>query len=502
MSIDKLATCCREERRAFQKINDRYSPNCVELFRKAFAGNQQAWTAIKAIFEPLIRSWIGTQQRIDAETVQQDALLAFYRYAPARPNLVITADLGPVLQYLCECTKTSLLMVVRKEKKSKLAVALDSVVHLVAHNDIGQHSDLRLVLDQRLEELLSPPFNATSEELEISQKEQLVFYWRFVYDIGPKNIYAENSEVFTSYQEVATIVQRLTRRLRNDNDLKELAGIRQEGASKKATGMSQDTRQNATKSALLKIALTDNDGETQNRKGQSDMSGTCKFDEVSILDYITGIASVELRAAVEQSPACIQAAQELANDIGPLLAYLNRYQCPDVATLVAYQQSQIVGTQRLVLHRHIEDCPHCREELATLHAVDEVATSPQPGFLRQIVKAVLRPALASPQPLRGELLIYETPQIYINLSTRKSMGKQRTWLLKGQVRTSEGELFTDVLGLHLYGPGEHAFSEMQGFVDEKGFFTFIDLAAGNYRLVLMTSDKQIEIPNLAVGVDD
>ena len=47
--LDDLATLrqrCRQEREAFIKRGETSSPACVELFRRAFAGEEAAWEAI------------------------------------------------------------------------------------------------------------------------------------------------------------------------------------------------------------------------------------------------------------------------------------------------------------------------------------------------------------------------------------------------------------------------------------------------------------------------
>ena len=36
------------------------TPASIELFRRAFAQNEEAWQAVRVLYEPLMRSWIGS----------------------------------------------------------------------------------------------------------------------------------------------------------------------------------------------------------------------------------------------------------------------------------------------------------------------------------------------------------------------------------------------------------------------------------------------------------
>ncbi|HEY0605496.1 MAG TPA: zf-HC2 domain-containing protein, partial [Herpetosiphonaceae bacterium] len=86
----------------------------------------------------------------------------------------------------------------------------------------------------------------------------------------------------------------------------------------------------------------------------------CTLDEATLLDYISGSASPDIRAAVEGSPACRAAAEQLARELRPLLQAMYRVTCPDPDTLVAYQEGRLDSTSQLVYRRHLAECPHCR----------------------------------------------------------------------------------------------------------------------------------------------
>jgi hypothetical protein len=176
--------------------------------------------------------------------------------------------------------------------------------------------------------------------------------------------------------------------------------------------------------------------------------------------------------------------------------------CPDAPTLVAYQERRLDAAAQLVAHRHIAECPRCQEEIALLGDIDAIPLAPTPGALRRLVEALFQPAIGQPQPARGELLRYETPQVILNLSVRRAPGQRRTWTLRGQARTPDGR--------RMHGPIEAALlsrldaleqDEQPATIETSGSFVFRGLLAGSYRLRLLTAEEEIIIRRIVVGDD-
>lgn len=230
------------------------------------------------------------------------------------------------------------------------------------------------------------------------------------------------------------------------------------------------------------------------------MTYSCMFDEAVLLDYLTGDASDEVRRNVEESSACLEAVQQLAAQIGHLLPILYRSQCPDASQLVAYQEGQLASTEQLVVHAHVMRCPMCQAELDLLNEVDAISTVPQAGVFRRIIEAVFQPALA--MAIRGTILRYQTPEVVINLSTRKATGKPRTWSVRGELRTHDGQRVSDALeeaSLQQTDAEQPDKTTSHGMVEANGRFTFQGVVAGAYRLSLLTHDEEIVIRRLVVG---
>lgn len=491
-----LAQECQRERTRFQQDGRPESPACVELFRRALAtiSDQEAWIAIQQIFEPLMRSWIGAQQYIEPDDVIQDALFAF-----SCAELIITDQLSPILAYLRRCTKTALLQIARKKRLP--TAEFDALSTGADQVNFARQIDLRLSLEKRLNELLH------------DEKEALVFQWRFVHNVGPQQIYSENRATFQNQQEVATIIQRLTRRMRKDTELRNLWSPRQiVGAD-----------------ALLKIVPLDAQTSRQQRKGSNNMdneherdeaiqpSEMCPYNEAELLDYVTGLASATLQADIEQSLACLQEAHSLSADMEPLLAILNRWECPDPERLVAFQESRLAATERLVIQKHVESCFDCQQEQTLLSAIDEVPLTAPPGLIRRLINAISPSPLALLQPLRGPIRHYRTPELTINLTARRGSDHERLWVLTGQLRNPNGTIYTAAQRVQLRqletrtqaqgeeqrqegdDQDEHNTAWALTTVDEMGKFQFSALAPSTYELQITTIEEVTVLSDVVIG---
>jgi DNA-directed RNA polymerase specialized sigma24 family protein len=471
-SLAEVVARCRNERSKYRKRQISDSPLCIELFRRVFAGNQEAWVELCAAYDHLMRAWAGSQSVVDVEDVVQEAFISFYRSASRQPTLaaalVATDDLSPVLSYLRRCVKTALLMQVRKQRIP--TAPLDLLPDVSAPGDISITTEQRMILHESIRGNLK------------SAKERIVFELFFRYEMKQQEILAQYPKHFGNVAEINTIVQRLTRRLRKD------AGIQQLRADLIAP------RQKSRSTASLEIRVNAGDQE------HTPMDRHCGISEDQLLEYIMGRAAIEVCVAIEQSPACRSAAQDLAHELLPILQALYRSECPTAEALVIYQERRLSGAEQLLLRQHILKCPACQVECKLLAAVDHVPLEPQPGRIRQLIWATLAPLphLA----LRGDIFWYQAPAIGIALSERGSSDVPRTWTLSGEARTPDGMQTTNTLtGAALRSiddPEQMAYTVQ---ADSDGGFVFRNLSAGIYRLSLFTADLEIVISPLRVGDD-
>lgn len=466
-----LVERCQKERAQFQQANTLPSPACLEIFRRAFtstADQQAAWSAIHTLFERMMYKWISVQSQVEPEDVIQDAFLAFVRAAPQKPDLLNHDSLGPLVEYMRRCTKSALLQMVRKHRVITPPVSLDVYFDSLEQPDDMVQTALREDLKKRLDELLE------------SAEDRLVFELRFECNIKPQAIFANHPELFPTYQAVATVVQRLTRRLRKDPVLQNLYGMRQKPED----------------SVFLKMSILED--EAGNAK-DSGVDIPCPYDEVVLLDYITGLATPTLVAAIEQSVACHQTARTLAGELGQLLQVGQRLHCPDIETLIDYQERRLTGAAHLVVHRHMQQCPLCQKEWQMLTALDAVALESPMGVVRRMVEALFQAPLTL--AVRGDWLHYQTPNLVLNIGVRQSTGKGRTWTLRAQLRTQEGNLITErveqALLRRLDEPAQAPV--VATLIAGEPSLTFRELATGEYALHVMTADEEIVIRKIVVG---
>ncbi|MEM7129091.1 MAG: hypothetical protein AAF702_22355 [Chloroflexota bacterium] len=479
-TIQDVIECCQQERGQYRR-GIKPSPCCVELFRRAFDGNQDAWAGIERIFKPLMSKWIAGQNKVDVDDALQDAWISFFRAAPRQPSLVETDQLGSLLKYLQRCAKTSVLRLHRGKKINPDDIPVDEQVNLPVHLPDNEttiiQNEFQETLQERLDTLIQPG------------KEALVFELRFELGIKTQQIFDENQDLFEDYKEVAAIIQRLTRRLRKDPDLVELF----------------HSRQNIGEMGLLQYSLDSSrldenslEGSVAQKKEQINMDEECVYSEVDILDYITNMASLDVVVGIEKSPACLFLANEMRNEMESLLAELYRRSCPSEEEIVSYQLKELSSPESLVMANHLKKCPACQEELRMVQAMERAAEEDEnrPSVLRRIV-AVLQPVQALPQPLRGKPLYYVAEQFHISLAIHRDVSHVHRWRLHGQVRTADRKKFDGLEEVTLLNPDSAATEIIEA---TNGSFLFTDLPRGQYQVSLYTPQVEIRIP--AVGIGD
>lgn len=500
--LEPIIACCQAERSTFRQAGERRSPCCVQIFRRAFAGDQQAWMAIDTIFHPIIHKWVidalsatGNPHLLDAETLQdviQEAKSILGRVGPSRPDLFIGDELGRLLKFWATCTKRAVLMQLRWQRRHMGDDIPLEPYHALPASD----SDLAISLQELLATIL------------LTVEERLVFDLLMVQGYKPAEIAARFPERFAEVGQIYALAQRIRRRCWANPELRQLAGIRGDAPSRsdsaKLAATDQDSSDSSapTSSSRRKVR-----GPTSlelhidsSAEEGSAMNIPCELDEASLFDYIAELASVEVRAAVEANPACLARTQTIAAEIAQLEALLYRYSCPAPEQLVAYQEQQLEGRASLIFKQHLEVCAHCQAELALLTGFDAVPLD-QPGPLarvRQVVEALLQPALTL--QLRGRAQIYHSPQVLIALSLRQTAGAIPRWTLTGELSAPDGGPFVGIVEeVRLAAPDA---SDQPAELDEDGSFTLRNLASGSYQLIIVTTDVELRIKALSIGEVD
>ncbi len=135
----------------------------------------------------------------------------------------------------------------------------------------------------------------------------------------------------------------------------------------------------------------------------SDCVNPTELETGALVAYADGQTSRSIQAHLARCPHC--AAQVIAyrRTLALLRTALYRRACPAPEQLGLYQLNLLLAAERLVMARHMRECPHCAQELEELARMGD-----QPSLLEKLrgavgtIEAVLLP-LPRPQtvPLRG-----------------------------------------------------------------------------------------------------
>lgn len=122
----------------------------------------------------------------------------------------------------------------------------------------------------------------------------------------------------------------------------------------------------------------------------------------AILAALSGEDTGEVRAHLEQCPACRARAAELAA-LDRLLGELDRFDCPTPEELSALALGEVGWRERRRLVAHVARCPDCAAELeASRHFLAaEDAPSPVAALIRWIAQVVAMLGAPAQVPLTG-----------------------------------------------------------------------------------------------------
>lgn len=490
-SLGDLVTCCHAERTTFRQTGEQHSPCCMELFRRAFAGDQDAWTEVVQIFNRMLHQWIGQVNHgldnDDLQTAINEAWVGLHKGGTKHASLTATDNLAPLLKYLKKCAERAVLQMGRKKDWWSRCKSLDTERH-IAYSlpvDTVRVSEIRAYLERFL----------------TTEKERLLCERVFFQGYKPFEVFESHPDLFPDQQSVYQALQTLRRRLWCDSVFRDLVGLDprddDQNSDSAASGDKSDQtpaarrRRKTDDSAFLEVRIDDGN------EGEERMDNSCDLAEEVLLDYVEGLLPEDKRALIEANQACVIRAHQLAAEMALIEAFLYRLTCPDVDTLLDYYHHQLDSTTALVVHQHVSRCRLCREELALLQQMEEVPfEEPVPAHpIRRVVQAVLAPSLRL--KLRGNAMVYTTEAELVILSITRRVAVAPRWTLVGEVSLADGmpvpQPIEQVVVARADAPA------IVGAVENDGSFTVRDLPAGLYRLTIVMPDKEIVIDSFQVG---
>jgi hypothetical protein len=476
---------CQQERKQFAARGESRSPGCAALWRLAFAPDDDAWGCVKTIFEPGLTRVCDTAlkqaPRIsglsgeDLSDVVQDVWHNLWRYVTRNRAdallLVVGDDISRVIGLLKTTAKNRVVELCRKPRGYEEPLPADE----------PRDSDEGEATKPPLGQVDPPAVEGVLDLLAFVQRhirteqERRIAEVIFLQGMKPQDVADLYPSLFGDVRAVNQVQQNLLRRLRSD-----------------------PARQNFGGSASLEFRLESHEAPMQENQNQMQ---PCPFAEDILIDYLNGHVDSAVKAAIERSPACRQAANALRADLAEWQPSLRQLFCPDHEELVAYHERRLAGTNAIRLHNHVQRCPFCRAEVAMLAAMDAVPLDP-PSLVRRLYEFVFQPATLGPVPVLGEgsyRTVERTPQIELLIRTTKAYGKQRSWSLFGRLRYEDDQPFLPVDEILMRDLADEEALVYTTTIDEHGAFTIKGLSAGKYELRIIAGDEEIILHDFLVG---
>ncbi len=198
--------------------------------------------------------------------------------------------------------------------------------------------------------------------------------------------------------------------------------------------------------------------------------------------------------------------QDLAEQELRVKKKLFRAFCPDSMEIYDYVQGALPEERAALIRAHLQECPHCRREMAQTRTFLE-ATSPNLELslaerVRNLVAHLVHTgggegggwALAA-QGVRGQaehVLTYETEGMQIILDVQADPERTDLRVILGLLIGAEAAQKFQARMLGGSGPAVLA------QVNEDGNFTFLSIAQGEYELALAGPEVTIHIEDLVI----
>ena len=244
-----------------------------------------------------------------------------------------------------------------------------------------------------------------------------------------------------------------------------------------------------------------------------------ELDDRTLLIYLDGQASADIAAHIKRCSHCRERARHLALQQGRLITQLYRSNCPAPSELGEYHLGMLPVVRAEAVKRHLDECPHCRREIAQLEGyLTDLEPTLNPDPLQQVVERVrvlvarligggtggslpgpwaMTPAYVGVRGDESDVpLVYQADevQVIIEIETDADRPDHKTvlGLVIGLDEASE-------LKAHLWQAGQRVTTTP---VDKLGNFVLTGLSTGEYELLLAGPELEIHIQYIQVGGDE
>jgi hypothetical protein len=214
-SLDELTQRCTSETEKFNRREPSDARFCFELLRRALADQlSDAFTRVYQIYERQVLIWVHSHSSFARSGESADYFVSIawskFYFALCGPKFDSFPSLPQVLAYLKICVHTAIAQYLRDQQPMP-TVSLDDAPNAAHLPDLGAQI-AATELWRQIEQRLADP------------RDRLLARCVFVEDLKPRQIVKAYPAYWKDEREVSVDLYRIRRLLRNDPDLRRLAG--------------------------------------------------------------------------------------------------------------------------------------------------------------------------------------------------------------------------------------------------------------------------------------
>ncbi len=212
-SVETLAAGCLEE----QQRRSAEGSDCFVLFRLALLeGVQEAWTALRSLFEDRVTGWVNSYSRFHLAGEEpvyfvNEAFARLWQFGMVAAQRGQFKHVGDYLQYLKRCAWSAIEDHIRSLRRD----ALWDRVRLDAGVPAGEEEHDRMLVVRELYEIIA-------ELTRDNHKEWVIAEQSWVYGLQPRQIQRAHPDLFPTVAGVNQNKRNLLRRLRRHPRIRQL----------------------------------------------------------------------------------------------------------------------------------------------------------------------------------------------------------------------------------------------------------------------------------------
>lgn len=215
LTVEQLAEACEQENRSYSRQQASDPRYCFELLRRALLEElPQAFSTVYRIYEPMVRRWVYSHSQFNLTDENADfftsiALSKFY-FALRGAKFAQFSHLPQVMSYLKLCAHTAITQYQRDQQRLA-TVTLDE-------------QEERQPATEEAPQSFEDVWAAICEVLP-DEEDQLLVDAVFIQQMKPAELAAKYPQRWDSARAVSVALQRVRRRLRTSDVLREHAGL-------------------------------------------------------------------------------------------------------------------------------------------------------------------------------------------------------------------------------------------------------------------------------------